>query len=162
MSTHCLWAKSHHFICCLVVLLFRKLGGGKSGHLMGGTSPHLKHRNLSQRSLQGNAFQGLARRRTYPLSCTDGSFSAKGYPLHTLNPFSWWAGLGALSSIRVQGYAYCYLHRRARFIPSQGLIGCSHLDCFEYFALFKWQDSKPLRNKNTYRSCRLWSGSRND
>ena len=71
-------------------------------------------------------------------------------------------GSGALPSTRVQGYAYCYLHRRARFIPSQGLIGCSHLDCFEYFALFKWQDSKPLRNKNTYRSCRLWSGSRND
>ncbi len=33
MSTHCLWAKSNHFICYLVVLLIRKLGGGKSGHL---------------------------------------------------------------------------------------------------------------------------------
>ena len=38
MSNHCLWAKSHHFICCLVVILFRKLGGGKSGHLDSGCS----------------------------------------------------------------------------------------------------------------------------
>ena len=99
MSTHCLWAKTTSFYLLLscFILLFRKLVGGKSGHLMGGTSPHLKHRNLSQRSLQGNAFHGLARRRTYPLLCMDGSFSAKGHPLRTLKPFSWWAGLGGFA-----------------------------------------------------------------